>query len=619
MPYSPYNWDKVGIDVSKVRNNKAFCPKCHHTRKNKTDRSLYVNLQTGVYRCFNTSCSFRGCISDKPQYQRRKDFTEPLPRLQTVSDKVVKWFENRGISNYTLLRLKVTESVENFAEEKLNSICFNYYRDGKLINIKFRSPKKQFKMVAGAELIPYNIDAAKDEKTLVWVEGEIDCLTCIECGVYNTVSVPNGAASSDAKLEYIDNCWQDIEHIEKHIICVDADEAGLKLKNALTYRLGAEKCWFVKYPTDELVIDKDGNMRSCKDMNEVLVHFGKQKVLDLIETAEQPPLTGVYYASDVAEQIFDIYANGRIVGESTHYPELDKIFKWKRKDINLIIGHGNYGKTQFWVHLMLIKSMYDGWRWGIFCPENYPATDFYIDIIEMYIGKHIDDRMGNKMTVDELAEGIEFFNDHFIYVYPDEAHDLDTIHTIFRSLILRHGIDGFLVDPWNQLDHIIDNREDLYLSKALKEIKRFALINDVSYNIIAHPKTISPNKDNQLPEIQVFHIAGGVMWNNKCDQIISVERPEWYSNKASGLTRIKTHKVKRRRTGGTIGETDFNYLFTSSRYAEIPNQKVVCDPKRAAEYKKNKNIQPDEYTAPKLYNSIYDEPTFDENSEEPPF
>jgi twinkle protein len=624
MPYSPYNWDKVGIDVSKVRNNKAFCPKCHSARRNKSDRSLFVNLQTGVYKCFNTSCDFRGCVADKPQYQKKKDFTAPLPRLQKISDKMIKWFEDRKISNNTLLRMKITEGVEKFPNkdgvfESYICICFNYLRDEKLINIKFRTGDKKFRMVGGAELIPYNLDAAKDAKELLWVEGEIDCLSCIESNYHTVVSVPNGAAGSDAKLEYIDNCWQEIEHIERHIICVDNDEAGLKLKNALTYRLGAEKCWFVKYPTDELVIDKDGNMRSCKDMNEVLEHFGKQKVLELIANSEQPPLTGVYYAADVAESIFDIYANGRIVGETTHYPEMDKIFKWKRKDINLIIGHGNYGKTQFWVHMMLIKSMYDGWRWGIFCPENYPATDFYIDVIEMYVGKHIDDRMGNKMTVDELAEALEFFNDHFIYVYPDEAHDLETIHTIFRSLILRHGIDGFLIDPWNQLDHIIDNREDLYLSKALKEIKRFALINDVSYNIIAHPKTITPNKDNQLPEVQVFHVAGGVMWNNKIDNIIAIERPNWYSDKTSGLTRAKTHKIKRRRTGGSLGEADFNYLFSSSRYAECPNDMVICDPKRSDQYKKGKKIQPPPYSQPKMYQD-YTEPTgYDETSNEPPF
>lgn len=586
MPYSPYNWDKVDIDITKVQSGKAFCPKCHHTRKNKRDRSLYVNLQTGVYKCFHSSCDFRGCVADKPQYSKKRDFSPPPPRLQKVSDAVVEWFEKRGISNNTLLRMKITESNEWFGGTTKKAICFNYFRDEKLINIKFRSKDKDFKMSPNAELIPYNIDAAKGETELIWVEGEGDCLACIESGIFNVVSVPNGASGTSPKLEYIDNCWQDIEHIERHIIAVDNDEAGKTLKDALTFRFGAEKCWFINYPSDTIVVDKDGVVRPCKDLNEVLLHLGKEKVKELLQAAEQPPLTGVYYTKDVAEDIFDIYANGRKTGETTHYPELDKIFKWKRKDINLWFGHGNFGKTQCVVEKMVIKSMYDGWRWAIFCPENYPATDFYIDVIEMYIGKHIDSRMGNKMSSDELKEGIDFFNEHFIYVYPDEAHDLDTIHIIFRSLILRHGIDGFLIDPWNQLDHIIDSREDLYLSKALKEIKKFALINDVSYNIIAHPKGMLPNRDGVLPQIKVFNIAGGPMWNNKADNILSVERPEWDINPTSGLTRVTTHKIKRRRTGGSIGSTDFNYLLSQSRYCEKDTELLVCDRRRASAYKK---------------------------------
>jgi twinkle protein len=332
--------------------------------------------------------------------------------------------------------MKITESEEWFGKgEKQTAICFNYFRDGKLVNIKFRTGDKKFKMSSGAELIPYNLDAAKDEKELYWVEGEIDALTCIECGIYNVVSVPNGATGESSKLEYIDNSWKEIEHIQKHIICVDDDEAGRKLKEALSFRLGAEKCYFIKYPEDVVVNDK-GEVRTCKDLNEVLVNFGKEKVREVVANLEQPKIAGVHYVEDVAEEIFDVFANGRIVGETTHLPEFDKRFRWKRGDINLVFGHGNFGKTQFWIHLMVIKSMYDGWRWAIFCPENYPATDFYIDVIEMYAGKHIDDRMNNKMSADELNEAIEFFHEHFIYVYPDDVQSLENIHTSLKNAVL---------------------------------------------------------------------------------------------------------------------------------------------------------------------------------------
>jgi twinkle protein len=596
-----FNWEKVGIDISKVRGGKAFCPRCHDRRKDKKDRSLFVNQVTGVYRCFYHDCLFKGCVADKPQKIMKKEFTPPVPRPQYVGDRALAWFENnRKISNNTLLRMKITESQEWFGKgEKQTAICFNYFRDGKLVNIKFRTGDKKFKMSSGAELIPYNLDAAKDEKELYWVEGEIDALTCIECGIYNVVSVPNGATGESSKLEYIDNSWKEIEHIQKHIICVDDDEAGRKLREALSFRLGAEKCYFIKYP-EEVVVNDKGEVRTCKDLNEVLVNLGKEKVREVVANLEQPKIAGVHYVEDVAEEIFDVFANGRIVGETTHLPEFDKRFRWKRGDINLVFGHGNFGKTQFWIHLMVIKSMYDGWRWAIFCPENYPATDFYIDVIEMYAGKHIDDRMNNKMSADELNEAIEFFHEHFIYVYPDDVQSLENIHTIFRGLILKHGIDGVLIDPWNQLDHIIDSREDLYLSKALKEVKKFALVNGISYNIIAHPKTVPPNKDNELPKLQVFHISGGPTWRAKCDNILSVERPDWYRDKKSGWVQVETHKIKRIRTGGSLGTCDFDYFLKASRYQERGVDVFVCDPKRAARATSSHN--PDNITQAEISN-----------------
>lgn len=595
-----FNWEKAGIDITNVRGGKAFCPKCHDTRKDKRDRSLSVNLQNGVYNCHYHGCEFKGSVMERPQKIIKKDFTPPVPRPQKVSDKMLKWFEDvRKISNNTLLRMKITESEEWFGE-KMTAICFNYFKDDKLVNIKFRTGDKRFKMSAGAELIPYNLDAAKGEKELLWVEGEIDLLTCIECGIYNVVSVPNGASGGEgAKLEYIDNSWKEIEHIEKHIICVDDDEAGKKLKDALAFRLGVEKCWFVKYPEEAVVNDK-GEVRRCKDLNEVLVNLGKAKVREVVANLEQQDIAGVHYIESVAEDIFDVFANGRVVGETTHLPEFDKIFKWKKGDINLVFGHGNFGKTQFWIHLMVIKSIYDGWRWAIFCPENFPPTDFYIDVLEMYTGKHIDDRMSNKMSADELNEALEFFQEHFIYVYPDDSQNLENIHSIFRSLVLRHGIDGVLIDPWNQLDHIIDSREDLYLSKALKEVKRFALLNGISYNIIAHPKTVPPNKDNELPKLQVFHISGGPTWRAKIDNILSVERPDWYKDKQSGWVQVETHKIKRVRTGGSLGTCDFDYFMKHSRYQERGRDVFVCDPKRAARVTSSHN--PDNITQAEISN-----------------
>jgi len=593
--YTKDDFEKVGIDTSKIRNGKGICPKCGNDRKNMRDPSLYVNLNDGVYKCFNHPCDFKGSVSYKKKEIVKKEYNKPLPRLQKVSDNVVKWFEGRKISNYTLLRLKISESVENFGGTKKKAICFNYYKNDKLVNIKFRSKDKGFKLIGGAELCLYNIDAAKDEKELIWVEGEIDAASCIESKIYNVVSVPNGAAGNNARLDYIDNSWQEIEHIEKHIIAVDDDEAGRALKDALSFRLGVDKCWFVKYPEDKIIPDEKvkGGFRTCKDLNEVLVYFNSDKVKEVIESAQQLPIVGAYQVMDVADDLLEVFQKGLTQGNTTFYGELDKLFKWKKKELNLWVGYGNFGKTTFVLHLMIIMSMYCDWKWAIFSPENFPASDFFIDLIEMYVGKHVDDRRGNKMTEEEYVGAMEFLQDHIIYVYPSDVQDITTIHDIFRKLHLKHGLDGVVIDPFNQLDNLFEgnNRDDQILSIMLKESKRFALMNNLSYNIIAHPRNVLPDKEGKRPDVDVWHLAGGAMWNNKIDNIMAVDRPEWWRDKTSTLTKLRSLKIKRRRTGGKAGgECDFDYLPNQSRYCLIDNDKIVIDPKRADEFKADKDF-----------------------------
>ena len=83
------------------------------------------------------------------QLGAKKDFVKPLPRLEKLGKKALSWFENdRKISNYSLLELKITEAAEFMPQlnQEVNAICFNYYRGEELVNIKFRGPKKSFKL-----------------------------------------------------------------------------------------------------------------------------------------------------------------------------------------------------------------------------------------------------------------------------------------------------------------------------------------------------------------------------------------------------------------------------------------------------------------------------------------
>lgn len=526
---------------------------------------------------------------------RKKNYQRPdqsiLKNIATT-EKANTWFNKRGITKPTLERFLIftkNQFMPQTAKEE-SCICFPYIRDGQIVNIKYRDAHKNFMLVKDAELIFYNIQTVADKKKVIITEGEVDCMSAYEAGYgrdcnedgvidtlseYAVISVPNGASKGNQKMEYLDNCAELLMGVHEFIIATDNDEAGKMLKDELIRRLGVERCKTISYPIEEVVPLENGLKRRCKDFNEILVYFGKQSIISSVENSEFIPVDGVYYLEDIFSSMLENFKRGIVLAPTTRVPIMDDYFRWKKGDINLFTGYGNHGKTTFAIQLMLIKSLYDGWKWAVFSPENYPANDFYDDIVEMFCGKWIAE-----ITEEEYVVACHFINDHFYFVYPEDEHDINSIHEKFRYLVMKKGVDGVMIDPFNQLDKTQRpyERDDQYLSIVLKDIKRFALLNCISYNIVAHPVKPRKEEDKSLPVVDMYDIAGGAMWGNKVDQIISYYRSQFHVDKNSPEVEIYIQKVKRKRTGGQMGNFSLRFNWNKKRFSNPLTGDVPCDP-----------------------------------------
>lgn len=634
----------LGIKLRrKSGQEKTTCPQCSESRRNKKDPCLSVNITEGSYCCHN--CGWKGSVKDFKGKKVERQYNKPDQfMLQQISlnDKVVDYFKNRGISNDTLKHFFV-HSKEEFMPQTQNRercIIFPYLRGGDIINAKYRDARKNFKLVKDAELIFFGMQTLNNRRCAIITEGEIDALSCYEAGFakdyelqpdengevvehdlgrWAVLSVPNGASKGNQRLEYLDNCSDFLSVIDEFILAVDNDEAGEQLKDELKRRLGVDKCRLIEYPSDNVVLDKNGVKRGCKDLNEVLIHFGVEKVRDILLSSELPKVEGIFYLEDVFPSMLQKFRNGVQLAPSTRFGEFDDFFRWKKGDINLFTGYANAGKTFFALQLMLTKSVYDGWKWAVFSPENYPADDFYDDLVEMYSGKYI-----SLMTEDEYIKACDFINSHIIFVYPENEHDLNSIHDKFRYLILKKGIDGVMIDPFNQLDKEQKpyERDDQYLSLTLKEIKRFALTNGVIYNIVTHPKNPTYGANKELPVVGMYDLAGGAMWGNKVDQILSYHRPNIHIDKNDPNVIVHIQKVKRKRTGGKLGEFSIKLVWSTRRFCDSnDNYFLDIDKAEKMKFAQNNNIieNPYQNTLKIPERSRNDFSEKNEDLEEPPF
>jgi twinkle protein len=262
-------------------------------------------------------------------------------------------------------------------------------------------------------------------------------------------------------------------------------------------------------------------------------------------------LQDVIYANDVMEGAYNIYDNGFEAAETTHISQIDTIFKWKKRQLTLLSGIGNAGKSAIIEYLSIVKAMKSGWKTALFSPENYPSNEFFFQLTEVYLGADCSPDNPNRPSREEFEAAYKVVNEHFFYIYPESlAPTPELIKHKFFELIIKEGVDIVILDPINQLMNDYSKyggRDDRFLETVLGDFGKFARENDVCFVIVAHPHKMSLGQDGNYPCPNVFDLAGGAMYNNKCDNILIYHRPYNVTDPMSPICELHTKKAKKTR------------------------------------------------------------------------
>lgn len=529
---------EYNVKATKQGENPQPCPVCSQDRKKKNAPCFSYNSDTGLGNCQHCG------ISVYRKDEDRKVYTRPVWENKTeLSEKIVDWFLKRNISQETLIEMKVTEKVEwmPHTQKEMSVICFNYFRDDKLINTKYRSGDKGFKLVKNAEKIFYNLDGIKDQKEVYIVEGEMDCLTMVQAGYKNTVSVPNGATLKNNNLEYLDNCYSYFENVEKVYILTDHDEPGENLGNEIARRVGIEKSYRI-------------TLDGFKDVNEQLCQTGSVSVLN----AKPYPLEGVYSADDHWDSLLTILKSGFPKGWQPR-GRLKDIVSFHPGYTTVVTGIPGHGKSEVIDQILIQISMDYNLKGGFFTPENWPTEVHLIKLIEKVIGKS-----AFKCNELELKKVKTFLNDHFYWIYPKDGYGLETILEKVRQAVLKYGIRWFVLDPWNKLEHRRNGMSETdYISNSLDLISIFNKKNGTHCFIIAHPTKMKFNDKTGKYEVPgLYDINGSANWYNKADIGLSMYKNENLSNT------LNIQKVKFK-FWGSVGSIDYSWNPKNGRYDEF--------------------------------------------------
>ena len=554
---------ELGIDIPPGFNHaRVLCPKCAAGRKKYYLKDLSVTPSPTGAKFFCQHCKYGGVIGDAGPATNERTYKRPdYVHDDGLDDKVTLWFKGRGITDEAVLkrnRIGYKKVWIPQVNQEQSAIAFPYLRGGEVINVKYRTHDKFFRMEKDAELCLYGLDDVSE--VLYWVEGEMDKLSLEMAGVTSCVSVPNGAPTPGAKnterhFSYLDTV--DFSMVKKHVIAVDSDGPGQQLREELIERLGAECCYLVEWP--------DGS----KDANDVLVKYGAGELKKLIEDYTPCPIEGILEPDDGLEELVRLYDHGRELGLSPGSPKLYDLYKIRPGRLSIVTGIPSHGKSTWvdWVTHSLAET-YD-WKFGVYSPENLPVEEHRRKLAQLHLRTSFDGP--NRMTKRELLESQQWVNNHFKFIVPPEGkgdRSVDGILKLARKLVVREAINGLVIDPWNTIDQSRRGgmSETEHISNGILKIQNFAKTHGVHVWLVAHPtKLKAVDKGDEEPKASLYDIAGSRSFYERADVGITVWR-----DKLNPEMPVQIHikKVRFKPYDGEEGIVELDYHHSTLTYSD---------------------------------------------------
>ncbi|KAH0911168.1 hypothetical protein HID58_034489 [Brassica napus] len=586
-----------GIDAQNCPSGQysgLICPECEGGDSGEKSLSLFIaaDCSSATWNCFRGKCGLKGGVrvscntsmthvdgrfttSVLPVEKVERKVTVDSLELEPLCDEIEDYFAARMISAETLKRNRVMQ--KRIGDEIV--IAFTYWQRGELVSVKYRYLTKKFFQEKNTRRIFYGLDDIEKASEIIIVEGEIDKLAMEEAGFRNCVSVPDGAPASvssketppeekDTKYKFLWNCNDYLKKASRIVIATDGDGAGQALAEEVARRLGKERCWRVKWP-------KKSDDEHYKDANEVLMSMGPHSLSEAVRSAEPYPIQGLFSFKDFFDEIDAYYhrTHGHEYGVSSGWKTLDNFYSVVPGELTVVTGVPNSGKSE-WIDALLCNLNHSvGWKFALCSMEN-KVRDHGRKLLEKHVKKPFFDadygRSVPRMSVEELDEGKLWLDDTFTLI----RCELDSLPSIgwvlerAKAAVLRHGIRGLVIDPYNELDHQRTQRqtETEYVSQMLTKIKRFAQHHSCHVWFVAHPKQLQ-QWDGGPPNL--YDISGSAHFINKCDNGIVIHRNRDEKAGPLDLVQICVRKV-RNKVAGQIGDAYLCYDRATGLFSDSP-------------------------------------------------
>jgi KaiC/GvpD/RAD55 family RecA-like ATPase len=483
------------------------CFLCTDTRKR-----LGIHKKTGQWHCFNCESkgsklsTFQYAFEKKGKFKTKDDIKKTeqeqkcriKPNFHLKFHKAIaKTKENdalrylikeRGLTKDAVLHFKLGSRTEFINKDKEpydagEHVAIPYIKDGKCVNIKYRSLdpeiKKEYKWKRekGGISALYNNDVIDnlDYKEIYIAESELDAVSLWVLGIKNVIGLTVGAKGF--KQEW----YERLERFEKIYLVLDNDNDGQEGAKKLAKRLGLGRCINIVLP-DDVKDPNDFLLKHDLDLFKSIVR--KSRKFDVEDSVSlRDAIDTIYYQRFIDD-------NEDVVGYETQYNKLNKILGPLKPGYMVVVAaKPKVGKTTLALNWMK--------HWA---DNKIPVGMYQVEMRPERLAEKLSimtvpdiDKIEN--ATPEMIKEAKFKLpiDYMQFYYPKPGDlDIEKVCNKIREMVQRYGLKIFCFDNLHFLCR--GDNENALIDVATQSFKLLAEELDIVFILITHPRKANNNK-----------------------------------------------------------------------------------------------------------------------------